>query len=169
VNHNLQFTSDVKLYNHSDFVIMMQLFLSHFWLLSQFFINSSQLFTIEHKKFILSFIEEVKSQFKFLFHLSTFIKTQRSHLSIKSYHSDVLSLKVRDDFKLCQFAEKQKHTWNYNFTFICHKLTNLDSQILKMSEIVLSLCHQCTQVSTKLIRNIEEKNKNINIVMITIN
>ena len=144
MNHNLQFTSDVKLYNHSDFDIMMQLFLSHFWLLSQFFINSSQFFTIEHKKFILSFIEEVKSQFKFLFHLSTFIKTQRSHLSIKSYHSDVLSLKVRDDFILHQFAEKQKHTWSCDFTFICYELTNSDLWILKMSEIISLLCHQYT-------------------------
>jgi len=37
-----------------------------------------------------------------------------------------------------------------------------------MSEIVLSLCHQCTQVSMKLIRNIEDENKNINVVVITI-
>jgi len=38
-----------------------------------------------------------------------------------------------------------------------------------MLEIVSSLCHQCTQVLMKLIRNIEEENKNINVVVITIN
>jgi len=38
-----------------------------------------------------------------------------------------------------------------------------------MLEIVSSLCHQCTQVLMKLIKNIEKENKNINIVMITIN
>jgi len=37
-----------------------------------------------------------------------------------------------------------------------------------MSEIVLSLCHQCTQVLMKFIRNIEKENKNINVVVITI-
>jgi len=38
-----------------------------------------------------------------------------------------------------------------------------------MSEIVSLLYHQCTQVSMKFIRDIEEENKNINVVVITIN
>ena len=162
----------MNLYNHFSLTSVAQSLISQLRFSSQLLSVSSHSFSIEQEKFILLFIEEVKSQFKFLFHLSTVTKSQKTHHSTESYHLNILSLKIHKESILHQFMKEQKIMRSCNvmmsFTFTCLKLTDSDPQVSEMSEIVLSLCCQCECVFVKLIKNIEAENKEVKVVVVVI-
>ena len=103
------------------------------------------------------------------------------HHSTSSSHdndnnnNDIIHLYSRENSVLHQYAEEHSHVWSHNVIStlisisIRQKLTDSDLWVLEISEFIFSLCSQCQDAFTQLIKIIDKDDKTVKIMMNIIN
>ena len=90
-------------------------------------------------------------------------------------NNDIIYLYNKENSVLHQYAEKHSHVWSCNATFtlilinIKQKFIDLDLWVSEILKLIFSLCSQCWDTFTQLIKIIDKDNKTVKIVMNIIN
>ena len=128
---------------------------------------------LETEKFILQFIEKIN---EFSLQLIMFLSfceccSMSSFYNNNNNNNDIIHLYDKKNSVLHQYTEKHSHAWSYDAIFIStstnikQKLTNSDLWILEISELIFSLCSQCWNIFTQLIKIIDKDDKTVKIMM----
>jgi len=166
-NQNFQLVSDTDLYDHSDFNAVVKHLLSCSRSSSHSSFTSQQ--CLEPGSFMLKLIESSDLSS----HLLTFTTFMRTWC-VTTFNDDNdeknnnQSVQQQENFILTKFWKEHDKTESQNLHRFLNELTDLNPQVSPQSKSLNSWCTRCTNVFSHLINMIDQADKQISVVVTTI-
>ncbi len=166
-NWNFQLVSDTDLYDHSDLNAAAKHLLSH----SRS--SSCSSFTLQQHLESDSFMLQLIKSSDLSFCLLTFTTLIRTQCVITFNNNDDKEnnnqlVQWQKNFILTRFQEEHNETESQNSCRASFKLTGLNSQVLSQSKSLQPQCIRCADISSCLIDMIDQTDKQISVVVATI-